>query len=133
MNKGKRISLKTYYLILEMANYWANLNEIKGELVVIKQIILYFSWFTGWRLVRRSRILDFLWTAFCWFLIFLCLNLSNDFYLTKVVVKLFGGDKIMQMVLHLQGWFTKWFFYRTPFSVFCLTLPLSKTSIKILS
>ena len=31
-----------------------------------------------------------------------CQNLTNYFYLTKVA-KFFGGDKVMQMLLYLQG------------------------------
>ena len=41
------------------------------------------------------------WFTFCLFFIFFCLNLLNVFYFTEIV-KLFGGDKIMQKVLYLQ-------------------------------
>ena len=56
----------------------------------------------------EDRILDFFGFIFCWFLIFFCLYLWNDSHLKKIV-KFFGGDKIVQKELYLQGWFTKRF------------------------
>ena len=50
---------------------------------------------------KGIKILDFSCSIFSWFLIFVWLNLSNDFYLTKVE-KFFGDEKIIQMLLYLQ-------------------------------
>ena len=112
--------------------------ERREELVAVGQRILDFSWFTAWRLRNRildfswqhfvvgKRILDFSWSKFCWFFIFFCLNLSIDFYRTKVA-KFFGGYKIMEKVLLPQGWFPKWFFLSQILLFFVLKI---KTSIQ---
>ena len=71
-----------------------------------KNFVLFMD--HGGCLGTENRILDFSLFTFSWFLIFFCLNLSNDFHLTKIA-KFFGGNKIMQKVLYLQGWFTKLF------------------------
>ena len=71
-----------------------------------KNFVLFMVHGSCWG--TENRILDFSWFIFCWFLIFSCLNLSNDFHLTKIA-KFFGGDKTMQKVLYLLGWFTKLF------------------------
>ena len=77
------------------------------RLVVTEQRILNFSWFT---VAVREQITEF-WTFLVHILSIFDLLLpksSNDFRLTKKA-KFFGGDKIMQKVLHLLGWFTKLF------------------------
>ena len=66
-----------------------------SELVVIDRRILYFFWFTGWRLGNREQNFGlFLVDILLIFDLLLFKYLSNDFYLTKVA-KFFGGDKIM--------------------------------------
>ena len=45
-------------------------------------------------------------------------NLTNDFYLTKVA-KIFGGDKIMQMLLYLKGMVYKMISSVANLAVFC--------------
>ena len=46
------------------------------------------------------------------------LDLTNDFYPTKVA-KIFGGDKIMQMLLYLQGMVYKTISSVANLAVFC--------------
>ena len=70
----------------------------------------------GWG--RGNNILDFSCSTFCWFMIQFCQNLTNYFYLTKVA-KFFGGDKVMQMLLYLQGMVYKIISSVANLAVFC--------------
>ena len=91
-------------LFVHVCVRWGSKKKVGGDWA--KNFVLFMV--HGGCRETENRILDFSWCPFCWFLIFFCLNLSKNFHLTKIT-KFFGGDKMMQKVLYLQGRLTKLF------------------------